>query len=214
MSIRSEEVARAIRASGKSAKAIADALDVSEATISRIRQGNEDNPKVQVLIGIARETGTDVRVFFDSTLEISPQDRHELEQFERWIQEKLRTKDALAEPNAEILSTAREKRVADRRERNRLNADLNLQAIGDSLVGDGILPGDTLFAARYDVSSALPVGKLIACRIGEHVFVKRLMVDKKRRYLISSHPRYRAIELDGLPFEVLGVITGRTGPVK
>src|SRR5436305_619049 len=67
-----ERVDAAIRASGKTAKEIAAALDVDETTISRIRTGKEDNPKLQLLIGIARETGTALTTLLGGSFEISP----------------------------------------------------------------------------------------------------------------------------------------------
>src|SRR5437763_5398777 len=94
-----ERVDAAIRASGKTAKQIAEALDVDETTISRIRTGKEDNPKLQLLIGVARETGIALTTLLGGSFEISPDDERELQRFHGWIEEKLRDIDALREPN-------------------------------------------------------------------------------------------------------------------
>ncbi len=217
-----ERVDAAIRASGKSGQEIADAIGVSPTTISRLRRGKEDNPKLQVLVGIARETGTSVGVLVGATLEMSPEDEDALQRFQVWIEQELRTVDALAEPNTDFLSAAsapvRERRVADRRNRFKtpfgMDAKLVLRAIGNSMIDAGILPDDTLYVVDHEPADALPIGKLVACRIGHDVFVKRLISDNNRHYLISAHPRYRPIELEALAFEILGVIIGRTGRVN
>ncbi len=222
MSTLGELVNAAIRSSGKTGKEIAEAIGVNEMTISRIRQGKEDNPKLQVLIGIARETGAPLAALLGASLQISPEDERQLQQFEGWIQEKLRTIDALGEPNAEILPAkgklaTRERKIADQLEFTTplgVDAHMILRAIGDSMIADGILPDDTLYAVAHQPGEPMPVGKLVACRIGTEVFVKRLLFDKNRHYLSSAHPRYRPIEVERLTFEILGVIVGRSGRVR
>jgi SOS-response transcriptional repressor LexA len=55
----------------------------------------------------------------------------------------------------------------------------------------------------------------VACRLGEDVFVKRLVAEHDRLYLRSSDPRYRAIQIDrkDKTFEVLGIVIGRVGKI-
>jgi transcriptional regulator with XRE-family HTH domain len=212
-----ERVDAAIRASGRTAKAIAHALGIDENTIGRIRSGKDVNPGVQIIEGIARETGTTVAALFAQSIVIAPEDEKPLEQFRRWIDAKLATIDALEEPNAEILREAvieRASRVADRRVRGDdpfgADAQLVLRAIGESMIGEGILPGDTLYAITGETDTA---GKIVACRRDDRVFVKRLVTEHGRRFLISADRRYRAIAVDE-SFQILGVVIGRTGRVR
>ena len=212
-----------IRASGKTAKEIARKLEVDEMTISRLRTGKEDNPKLQLLIGIARETGTTIGVLVGASFEVSPDDENELQRFRGWIDRKLQTVDALREPNAEILFSSQtltsphDRRIADRPQRGKtlfgVDVDLTLRAIGDSMIADSIRPDDTLFAIAHQAGAAVPVGQLIACRIGDGIFVKRLISEHNRLRLLSAHPRYRPIAVEGLPFEIIGVVIGRAGRI-
>jgi transcriptional regulator with XRE-family HTH domain len=223
MSTLGELVDAAIRSSGKTAQQIAETLDVDPNTISRLRNGKEDNPKLQLLLGIARETGTTPAVLLGASFEISPEDEHELQRFRAWIDRKLATIDALREPNAEIireatLATAGDRRIADRSFKSAFGADaqLVLRALGESMIGEGILAGDSLYAIPDGGSSMSAVGRLIACRVGTDLFVKRLILEHNRRYLLSAHPRYRsiAIDTDGLSLEILGIVIGRSGRVE
>ena len=225
MSILSANVDAAIDASGKTAEEIADALGVNANTISRIRRGWEDNPKVQLIIGIARETGTTAAALLGGSINISREDEQELLQFRGWIDGKLATIDALREPNAEIISqpsAVRERRIADRR-RDRAehpfgaDARLALRALGESMIHDGILPNDMLYATAPDTPDGrTAVGKIIACRVGDGMFVKRLASEHGRRLLLSANPRYLpiAVDADQLPFEILGIVIGRVGRVS
>jgi transcriptional regulator with XRE-family HTH domain len=220
-----QRVDAAIRASGKKAQQIAKTLRVNPTTISRLRKGKEINPKLQLLVGIARETGTTVVALLGGSFEISPEDVDELQRFRDWIDGKLAAIDALREPNAELLRgpvrvMSRDRQVADRPERIKtplgIDAHLVLRAIGTSMVGDGILPDDVLYAVLHNTEDAPPAGKLVACRIAESVFVKRLILQHNRRYLLSADRRYRAIAVDeeGLACEIFGVIIGRSGRTK
>ncbi|HUR80957.1 MAG TPA: S24 family peptidase [Thermoanaerobaculia bacterium] len=218
-----ERIDAAIRASGKTAQEIAKTLSVNKNTISRLRTGKEDNPKLQLLRGIARVTGTTIAALLGISFAIAPEDADELARFRGWIDRKLATMDALSEPNARILprpalAATRDKRVADRPVKTPFGdaTDLLLHAIGESMIGEGILPDDMLYAVTVSASEAPPVGKLIVCRIGEGVFVKRLVVQSNGRYLLSAHPRYQPIALDdqNLPVEILGVIIGRSGRTR
>jgi transcriptional regulator with XRE-family HTH domain len=223
MSTLGQRVDAAIRGSGKTAKEIEETLDVAPDTIGRIRRDEEDNPKVQVLIGIARETNTTIGALLAGSFVISPEDEHELLRFRGWIDSKLAT-DALQEPNAEIIretapSVVRRSRVADPAPQPgdhsfTADAHLVLRALGKSMIEAGILPDDTLYATAPGTGNSA-IGKIIACRIGDGVYVKRLVTEHKRRYLMSAHPHYRpiAVDSDRLTFELLGIIVGRTGRI-
>lgn len=222
MSTLGERLDAAIKASGKTAEEIARALKIARDTVSRIRTGKEDNPKLQVLIGISREAKTTVGTLLGESFALSPEDENELLRFRGWIDEKLATIDARQEPNAIILSTqaplAARSRVADQRSFPfGEDAHLVLRTIGDSMIGAGILADDTLYAIPAGPNAATSaVGKLIACRLGEDVFVKHLVSEHRRLFLRSANPRYRAIAVDAKAesLEILGVVVGRVGKIS
>jgi transcriptional regulator with XRE-family HTH domain len=217
-----DNVDAAIRASGKTAAEIAATLNVNENTISRIRKGQVVNPGVQLLRGIARETGTTVGALLgEEQREISPEDDRELERIRRWIERTRRTIDALGEPNAEILATPPallvRRRVADYSSQaggSPFGPDpyLLLRALGDSMREDGILPDDTLYIAPAETTRKWPAGKIVAFRSGRGVYVKRLVSSEAGRMLVSAHPRYLPIAMDE-SFELLGTVIGRVGRV-
>ena len=230
MSTLAERLDAAIKASGKTADQIAQALGISRDTVSRIRTGAEDNPKLQVLIGIAREAKTTVGALLGESIDISAEDEQELLRFRDWIDGKLTTIDARQEPNAVIVShpspaTVVTDRVADRRRQSAAewsnhpfgeNVQLILRAVGDSMVGDGIRPDDMLYALAAGRDAASAVGRVVACRLDEAVFVKRLVTEHRRLFLRSAHPRYRPIPVDpkASSFQILGVVVGRTGRIS
>lgn len=223
MSTLAERIDGAIHSSGKTGQEIARALKVAPTTISRLRTGTEVNPKLQLLMGIARETGTPIAVLVGGSFEISAEDQVELQRFRNWIDRKLATVDTLREPNAEVIRgpvfVSDDRRVADRPDRIKtpfgVEAHLMLRALGVSMVGEGILPDDIVYAVADDAANATANGKLIACRVRETLFVKRLIVQHNGRYLVSADPRYRVIAVDeeGLAFEILGIVIGRSGRI-
>lgn len=219
----------AIRASGTTGEAIARALGITSDTVSRIRTGKEVNPTLQVLVGLARETRTTVGALLGETIDFSAEDKKELLRFRGWIDEKLATIDARQEPNAIIVSAqttsdARSARVADRPRRPTPRIDhpfdekatLVLRAVGDSMIGSGILADDTLYAipTAHD-AAASAIGKLIACRLGDSLFVKVLVSQHRHLFLRSADPRYRPIAIDANAesFEILGIVVGRAGRI-
>jgi SOS-response transcriptional repressor LexA len=156
---------------------------------------------------------------------MSAEDETALVGFRDWIDGKLATIDALTKPNAEIIPASilaePAMRIADRGQQSRQSpfgdASLVLRAIGDSMRDAGILTGDTLYATTRPRSAEdSAIGKIVACRIGDNVFVKRLTSERRRHFLLSAHPRYRAIEIDpeDPKFVILGVVVGRLGRVK
>lgn len=227
MSSLGERLAAAIKASGKTRAQIAEEAGTTEDTISRITTGKHDNPELQLLIRLARGAKSRVGALLGESLELSAEDEQELLRFRGWIDEQLATIDARQEPNAVILRTAarREIRgsfVADR-PRQALppienpfegNVHLVLRAVGESMKGAGILPDDTLYA-EAPAGAAAAIGKVIACRIGEDVFVKRLVTEHRRQFLLSAHPRYQPIAIapKADSFEILGVVVGRLGRI-
>lgn len=222
-----EGVNAAIKASGKTAAQVAREAGTSAENISRIVSGENDNPKYQLLVNIARVTKTTVGALNGESIRLSDLDETTLVGFRDWIDGKLATVDALTEPNATVIPqiAQREMRIADQNHHeaqppaNPFGADANLvlRAIGDSMNGAGILSGDWLYAntrPRNAMSSAL--GKIVVCRIGDDVFVKRLTSQRRRHFLLSAHPRYRVIDIDPEDprFTILGVVVGRVGRVE
>lgn len=222
-----ERLQAAMKGVGKTVGQLADEVDVTREHLSRIIHGENQNPSYQLLLRLARATNTTLGALNGESIDISPQDEHTLTRFRDWVDGKLATIDALSEPNAVIIPelelTVRESRVADRKQRALQtnatpfpDATLFLRAMGDSMRGAGILPGDTLYATtrrRNAMTSALD--RIIACRIGDATFVKRLTSHRRRHFLLSAHPRYKAIDIDpdDPRFEILGVVIGRSGSV-
>jgi SOS-response transcriptional repressor LexA len=224
-----EGVDAAIKASGKTAAQVARDAGTSAENISRIVSGENDNPKYQLLLNIARATKTTLGALNGESIRLSDEDETTLSGFRDWIDQKLATIDALTEPNATVVPSLelseREMLIADHSHREtqpsanpfRSEASLVLRATGDSMNDAGILSGDWLYASvrpRDAMSSAL--GKIVACRIGDDVFVKRLTSRRRRHFLLSAHPRYRAIAVDPEDprFTIFGVVIGRVGRVK
>lgn len=220
MSILGDNVDAAIRASGKTAEEIARVLEVNENTISRLRTGKEDNPKLQLLIGIARETNTTAAALLAQPMAIAPGDEQELLRLRGWIDSKLMTLEA--EPNAEIVRApapvlVRQSRIADRSrqpvdEPFGKDAPIVLRAAGESMLNAGIAPDDTLYATAYDAApGTLPIGRIIVCRLRGGIYVKRLVSEHGRLFLLSAHSRYRPIAVGDASLEIIGIVIGKVG---
>jgi transcriptional regulator with XRE-family HTH domain len=212
-------VEEAIAASGKSAAQIARDGGIDENTISRLKTGLKDNPELATLLAFARGAGITPAALLAGPFEISPRDVQELLAFRDWINSKLATIDALKEPNAKMVKPGEVLRdlAADRQQRGAGNlfgrdANLLVEVTGDSMIGDGIIDGDTLYATPIHPKGASPIDRIVACRIGEAEFVKRLRFEDGRRILYSSNPRYRPIVAESI--DVLGIVVGRKGAIK
>jgi len=221
-----QRVEAAISASGKTAAQVAREAGTSARNISTIVTGANANPKYQLLVRIAQATNTTVGALAGESIQLSAGDDAALTAFRDWIDQKLATIDALTEPNATIIpasSTAeRSRRIADGSSPSSApgrfgDANLVLRAIGNSMRGDGILAGDTLYAStRPRNAEETAEGRIVACRIGEDIFVKRLISQRRQHFLLSAHHRYRPIEIspDDPTFVILGVVVGRTGRIE
>ncbi|HYH09181.1 MAG TPA: S24 family peptidase [Thermoanaerobaculia bacterium] len=220
-----QRVKAAIKASGKTAAQVAREVETSRKNVSNIVTGENVNPTYQLLVKIAQATGTTVGVLAGESIQISRADETALTVFREWIDGKLATIDAREHPNAEIVPASELAepvvRIADALfpppQKRFADASLVLRALGDSMRDAGILAGDTLYASTRPRSAAQSaLGKIIACRIGDDVFVKRLTSERRRHFLLSANPRYRAIEVapDDPTFVILGVVIGRAGRVE
>jgi transcriptional regulator with XRE-family HTH domain len=226
MSSLAARLTAAIKASGKTLKEIGAEAGVNPEHVGRLARGEQDNPGIQVLSAIATAVNTTLGELLGLSFATSTEDERELLRFRGWIDSKLPKIDARQEPNATIVSTASsdgQSRVAEGSEpADEINhpfdakVHLQLRALGESMVGEGILPDDLLYAippVRNDPTSVLE--KIIACRLGEGIFVKRLVTEHGRLYLRSGDPRYRPIRIDAkdTSFEVLGIVIGRVGRI-
>lgn len=69
------------------------------------------------------------------------------------------------------------------------------QVTGDSMIGDGIYPGDMVVSER---TSSAKVGKIVIAEVNGSCTIKRLRYDKKRncQYLEASNPEHDDIYAD------------------
>jgi len=202
----------ALKASGRSRDEIAEEAGTTVQTLSRIVNGHQI-PQTVLLFRIARAARTTVGSLLGDPDALSNDDYVELQRFRDWIEDKLPKIDARSEPNAVLTSGASAhqnlSRIADRRP----DADRELRARGDSMSGAGILDNDTLQWTPSNDADAC-VGKIILCRLSGNLFVKRLVREHDRPFLISANPRYLPIAIESTdPLEILGVVTHRAGAV-
>jgi repressor LexA len=79
-----------------------------------------------------------------------------------------------------------------------------LNVVGDSMVGAGILDGDTVIARR---AADAEHGDVVVARIGENATVKRLHRQGRSVRLVAANAAYEPIPVDD-DTEVLGVVVG------
>lgn len=211
-----QRLTAAIHESGKTQTQIAKEAHTRKETVSRLANGQERNPSRELLTNLARATGTTVGFLLGETIDVSHNDLKELERTLDWLEGKRPKIDARAEPNAEVMSSParlRADKVAEGK-RSRFDEEAHhvLRARGDSMINAGIIDGDTLYASTPPRS--VPVGRVIAVRLNDAVYVKRLVTEHGQRFLISENPRYTPIEIESDDrFEVIGVVVGRAGNV-
>ncbi len=83
-----------------------------------------------------------------------------------------------------------------------------LRVQGDSMTGDGILPGDYLIVHSQPVAER---GRIVVAMVDDEATVKHWQADADAVRLVASNPAYPPIEIrpgDGKKVEVLGVVTG------
>jgi SOS-response transcriptional repressor LexA len=233
--MRAEELGRirltaAIAASGKTRTEIIAETGIDKSDLSKIESGEAVNLTRYRLALLAKATGTTVGYLHGDPMALSPEDDEELLRHRNWIDEKRRTIDARAEPNAILIvsgltrvsSRSRGDMVADTPQTSKLDVPSTfrkravqhvLRARGNSMIEAGIVNDDTLYATA---ASEPTVGKIIACRWHGDTFVKRVVSEHDRFFLRSENPRYLPIEFDpkSLDFEMIGVVIGRLGAVE
>ncbi len=220
-------VTQAINASGKTRAQIIAESGIDKSSLSRIEKGHIVNLGRDRMTRLAKALGTTVGYLHGDPMVLSPEDRDELLRHQRWIYDKLRTIDARDEPNAVLIASTSEATdeaqdmIADGgvatldvpNAFKRGNVEHVLRAIGQSMIGAAIADNDILYATG--APKKLPLGKIIVCRIGHALYVKRLVTEHGRVLLISANPEYLPIEIGGDldDFEVIGVVIGRAGAV-
>ena len=219
-----QRLGAAIKASGKTAAQVAREAGTTPENVSKIVTGENSNPKYQLLVRLAHAAETTLGALAGESIQMSAEDEAALLAFRGWIDGKLATIDALVEPNAAIMppSVVRERamKIADASQQPSTafgDAGLVLRAMGDSMRDAGILAGDTLYVStRPRTGAETALGKIVACRIGHDLFVKRLTSERRRHFLLSAHPRYRAIDVDpdDPKFVILGIVVGRAGAIE
>ncbi|HYR28412.1 MAG TPA: S24 family peptidase, partial [Thermoanaerobaculia bacterium] len=218
-----ERLGAAIKAARKTQAQVASEIGKDRSVVSDIVRGANTNPGYQLLLQLAAAANTTLGALNGESIQLSSEDDETLTQFRDWIDSKLATIDALAEPNARILTDQEwveaEQRVADRKSGRPskgavpFGANTALRAVGHSMTAAGIVAGDTVYAMRSSDLDTTALGKIIAFRLGEHVFIKTLTSHRGRHFLRSANPRYRAIEVapQDPNFVILGIIVGRIG---
>jgi SOS-response transcriptional repressor LexA len=227
--------AAVLKASGKTGAAVAREAGTTPETISRIKKGHMTHVRPQLLARIAKAIGTTSAHLLGDELRLSPEDEEELLRHRSWIDGKLPKIDARDEPNAILIASAVDTPVrshhgadmiADRPQETldvpnafkRRDVLHVLRAIGDSMIGAGIVNHDTLYAIAAPKTRPIGkavIGKVIACRLDGAIYVKRVVTEHDRILLLNENPGYRTIEVDqeADDFDIIGIVIGRTGAV-
>lgn len=202
----------AIKASGKSRAEIIAEAGTDKSTLSRIENGHAANVPLRLLARLADATGTTVGHLHGDQMVLSPDDREELLGFRNWIDGKLPKIDARGEPNAILIASAvgapvrsrkRVDMIADRpvvslgvpSAFKRSDVQHVLRARGESMIGAGIMNEDTLYAEAAPEEP--PVGKVIACRLGGAIYVKRVVTEHGHLLLRSENPVVGQFDVTG-----------------
>lgn len=179
---------------------------------------------------LAKALGTTAAYLRSGTSPLSPSDHETLLHFRNWIDDKLPKINARDEPNAiliasEVTAPPRSHAadmIADRavdpldvpNAFARRNVQHVLRASGDSMIEAGIVNNDTLYATA--APNTPPLGRVIACSLGGSTYVKRLVSEHDRFFLLSANRQYLPIKVDQESdnFEIIGIVIGRTGAVE
>jgi SOS-response transcriptional repressor LexA len=202
----------AIRRSGKKQSAVASDAGVSAESLSRILNARV-RPTFDTVVSIARALNESVGWLLDERgFSLSADEQKQLRKVVRFLDDTLlpssTSRGERRESNAHPAAGVDVPTVYAVR-----GARLTYEASGDSMIGAGIVDRDLLFVKpTRDTREA--AGRVVVCRLDGEVYVKVLDVRGGRIRLLSRNERYSAIEVDaGMPFELLGTVVGRTGPI-
>jgi len=193
--------------------AIAEDAGITAATLSRILHAVIARPELDTIVRLARALGIGVGrdLLSERGFEFTPD---ELEAVKAGVAA-LKTaldrarpplQDARREPNA---WTMRDEPMRIPAEYRALGARRIYHAAGDSMIGAGIAPDDSLFVRPcQDLREA--EGKVVVVTLGGALYVKRLVLVQGAVVLESRNERYAPIFVqDDEPFTLLGVVVGR-----
>jgi SOS-response transcriptional repressor LexA len=207
-----ERLRIAIDASGRTQNAIAASAGVTPETLSRVLNGFHARPAFETVVRITHAVGESVGSLLDEpAFSLDGEQRAELRRVIGYLQTAVAISpaiDALSAPNAVPQRTAEVPRLYYLR-----GARLVFQAVGDSMIDAGILEGDLLFVAP---TRALrdAAKRIVACRVGGTVLIKRLELRVGRIRLVSCNERYAPIDLDEEDdFQLTGIAIGRQGSI-
>ena len=83
-------------------------------------------------------------------------------------------------------------------------ANFALTVKGDSMIGAGILPGDTVLVKKEETADD---GEIVVVLLEDEAVVKRFCKTKRGAFLLSENPAYEKIEL-GSSARILGRVVG------
>jgi phage repressor protein C with HTH and peptisase S24 domain len=207
-----ERLRAAVDASGRTQNAIAAAAGVTPETLSRVLSGIHVQPAFDTVVRIAHAIGESVGTLLDEpAFVLDGEQRAEIRRVIGYLHAAVRTSpviDALSVPNAVPQRDGEVPRPYYLR-----GARLVFQAAGDSMIEAGILDGDLLFVAptRALRQSAK---RIVVCRVGGTILVKRLELRAGRIRLISCNERYAPIDIDEEnDLQLTGIVIGRLGNI-
>jgi SOS-response transcriptional repressor LexA len=236
-----ERIRQAMAAKGMKHVWVADGAGITPATLSNIITGRTADPRLSIIVGIARVLGEPVGALLDdstsslleheektlraaaeiiSTRVISERQRAAapaLARRKRRTAHRVPAPTVAATPNREMSTDVREmpKREIphDLRERGVRRV---FRVEGESMIGAGINDGDLLYV-KTGVTEAMANGRNVVCRVGDYQCVKRLVVAGGAVTLESANETFPPVvlteeELAG-EFELYGIVVARMSSV-
>lgn len=225
----------AIDALGQTQSWVAARANLPEETISRIVTRDTKNPQVGTLLKLAPVLGVTVGwLVGEKSAPLTDPESKTLADAIEILRGRLggMTLDARAVPNAVPVA----KSPAATRQRKRGGAleswpellalpdgeipreyaeggaSWIFRAVGDSMIGNGILAGDHLYVRAVE-NLRQAIGDIVVCRVSGRLFAKRMEIAENHIRLASANDRYEPMRIDETAddFAVLGVVIGRAG---
>jgi SOS-response transcriptional repressor LexA len=237
-----ERIRQAMAAKGMKHVWVADGAGITPATLSNIITGRTADPRLSIIVGIARVLGEPVGALLDdstsslleheektlraaaeiiSTRVISERQRlvasSSLPRRKRRTAHRVPAPTVAATPNREMSTDVREmpKREIphDLRERGVRRV---FRVEGESMIGAGINDGDLLYV-KTGVTEAMANGRNVVCRVGDFQCVKRLVVAGGTVTLESANEKFPPVILTeeelANEFELYGIVVARMNSV-